>query len=327
MNTASHKTAVGEAHSKLILVGEHAVVYGKPAIAVPFPLKARSFVQQAEGPVIIQSEIYCGSTLSLPANREGIAACIEETLLYLNKPFHGLTIKVSSEIPMGRGLGSSAAVAAAIVRSLFNFFGQELSQKVLFSLVHIAETKAHGKASGIDMSAVTSDVPIWFQKEKDTTPLSAKGDFYIVAADTGRIGDTRKAVENVREIYNLNKMKVQQTLDEIEKIAEAAREALMSGDKHLIGELLTRNHEQLIKLGVSDEGLDHLVKTATNAGAFGAKLTGGGLGGCIIALADSMEKASFLAKELSYAGACKSWYFRVEEDTLYTFDSEGRVSE
>jgi mevalonate kinase len=317
MNTVSAKIGVGDAHSKLILVGEHAVVYEKAAIAIPFPLKARSMIEESSGTIIFESAIYTGTIDSVPIKMKGISACIKETLHYLNQPFEGLRIGIHSSIPLGRGLGSSAAIAAAVVRSLFSFYGQKLSQKELFSLVQISEIYAHGKPSGIDMAAVGSEYPIWFQMGKETVPLNAAGPLYMVVADTGGIGDTRTAVENVREKYLLEPGKVQKSLDKIEEIAKAAKAALLEGDIYLLGKLLNANQAELMTLGVSDEGLDGLIKTARNTGALGAKLTGGGLGGCMIALASSLEHAKVITEELMKYGASKSWYFSTEGDILY----------
>jgi mevalonate kinase len=317
MNTAFGKIAVGEAHSKLILVGEHAVVYGKPAIAIPFPLKVRALAQKAEGLISFESDIYTGSIDNLPIKLQGISACINETLHYLKQPLMDLHILIDSAIPIGRGLGSSAAIAVAIVRSLFNFYGEELVQDILFALVHIAEAYAHGKPSGIDMNAVSSQCPIWFQKGKEKINLINKGNLYVVVADTGRIGDTRRAVENVRAKYDIEPKKVQRSLDEIEKIAAETKEALAAGDMYRLGALLNRNQMELAALGVSDEGLSKLIQTARNEGALGTKLTGGGLGGCLIALAESMEHAKSVAKGLIREGAAKSWYFSTAEDSLF----------
>jgi mevalonate kinase len=317
MNTVSSKTAVSHAHSKLILVGEHAVVYGKPAIAIPFPLKAWSRVENSHGPIMFESAMYTGHIDNIPVKMKGIAACIKETLHYLNQPFEGLLLRIDSAIPLGRGLGSSAAIATAIVRSLFSIYGQKLSQKELFYLVQIAETYAHGNPSGIDMAGVSSQYPIWFQKGEDILPIKSVQPLYMVVADTGRTGDTHTAVSNVRKKYVLEPEKIQKSLDEIEKIAEAAKDSLLKGDMYLLGKLLNSNQQELMTLGVSDGGLNALIDIARNAGALGAKLTGGGLGGCMIALAPSLEKAKVIADKLMKSGADKSWYFSSESDILY----------
>lgn len=312
MNTISNKIAVSDAHSKLILIGEHAVVYGKPAIAIPFPLKVNSIIKESYGAIMFESDIYKGPINSMPNKIEGIAECIKETLSYLGQPFEGLSIRIHSSIPLGRGLGSSSAVAMAIVRSLFAFYDKKLSQKELFYFVQIAETHAHGNPSGIDMAAEASECPIWFEKGKEVILLKVGKPLYMVVGDTGRRGDTRTAVENVRMRYGLNPEKVQKSLDEIGEIAEETKEALLHGDMYTLGKLLNRNQEELMALGVSDASLNGLIETARNKGALGAKLTGGGLGGCMMALANSMEHAKVMAEELLKLGAFKTWYFSTE---------------
>jgi len=317
MNIFYNKSAVGEAYSKLILVGEHAVVYGKPAIAVPFPLKAKAIVYRTEGPIMLESSVYTGVITNLPDKMKGISACIKETLQYLNNTSDGLLIKIDSVIPLGRGLGSSAAVAIAIVRALASFYEKELKQKELFSLVHVAETYAHGNPSGIDMAAELSESPIWFQKGQETSTLNIRENLYIVVGDTGRAGDTRTAVEKVRKNYDLEPMKVKKSLETIEHIAIKAKEALIKGDICLLGNLLNKNQKELMTLGVSDDGLNKLIEAANNAGALGAKLTGGGLGGCMMALAPDLTRGKIISEELVKAGATQSWCFSTAEDKIY----------
>lgn len=312
MNTISTKIAVGYAHSKLILVGEHAVVYGQPAIAIPFPLKVRSVIEQSSGTIMIKCPYYSGPIDGMPIKMEGIEACIKATLQYLVRPEKDILIRIESTIPMGRGLGSSAAIAIALVRSLFSFFGQSPSQKELFSLVQIAEIYAHGNPSGIDMAAASSDTPIWFHKGKELVPLQAGAPLNIVVADTGRINDTHTAVEKVGEKFLLDPLKTQKSVKLIGKIALEAKDVLSYGNAYLLGKLLDKNQEELMKLGVSDDSLNHLITIARNAGALGAKLTGGGLGGCMMALALNLEHAKLLADILMKAGAAKTWYFAAE---------------
>lgn len=309
--------SIGSTHSKLIMVGEHAVVYGKPAIALPFPvIEATSTVKSMSGSkfskaIIIDCLYFVGPLEEVPEKMSGIAACIKETLRDLGEKPEGLHIRLSSTIPVGRGLGSSAAIAIAIVKSLFSYHGQELTQKKLMALVHIAETHAHGNPSGIDMAAASSDLPIWFQREEEPTPLQIGAPFHLVVADTGRIGDTRMAVESIRRKYRLNPVATQQAIDLLGDITYTAKDALINGDLELLGNALNSAQNELIKLGVSDEGIDDLVRVAREAEALGAKLTGGGRGGCIIALAKNKHHANKLAQALSAAGAYQTWKYQV----------------
>jgi len=317
MSLKSNKKAIGESYSKLILVGEHAVVYGKPAIAMPFPLKVRATVKESKGPIKFKSSLYRGYILEMPNTMRGIEECIKETLNFLKKPIKNLHITIDSLIPIGRGLGSSAAISIAIVRSLFSFYGQKLSKDILFSLVTVAETYAHGNPSGLDMIASYSEYPIWFKRGKESLTIKISEPFYIVVADTGRTGNTRRAVTNVKKRYDLDKSNIQKSLAKIERIAEDSKYALVNGDNNLLGRLMNLNQQELINLGVSDDNLNKLINVAINAGALGAKLTGGGLGGCIIALGRDLEHAQVVADELVKSGAEKSWYFSTENERLY----------
>jgi mevalonate kinase len=306
------KTAVGYAHSKLILVGEHSVVYGKPAIAIPFPLKVKSTVEKKSGEIFLSSAYYIGSIDRMPEKMRGIAACIKAVMNYMNKPLNGLLIRLHSSIPLGRGLGSSAAIAIAIVNSLFSFYGRKASQKELMAFVEIAEIYAHGNPSGIDMAAASSEFPIFFKNGENVTPIKIESPFYFVVADSGRIGDTHTAVKKVKEKLYLEPEKIQCVLERIESIAFEAKAVLASGNSYLLGQLLNSNHSELIKLGVSDPGLNRLVEAARCAGSLGAKLTGGGLGGCVIALVRNLEQAKGIADALMKAGANKTWYFSTD---------------
>jgi mevalonate kinase len=324
MNLFSEKGVIGEAHGKIILVGEHAVVYGKAAIAIPFPLKIRAKIMKSLGEITISSLLYTGTLDGMPKEMKGVSECIRKALELLGKPLKDLNIKLISEIPMGRGLGSSASSATAIARGIYAYFGKEISQKELFFIVELAEAYAHGKPSGIDMMAVASDSPILFTKQEGARSIKASGPFYIVVADTGRIGDTRAAVEQVKKTQLLETNRINDAIDRIEEITEKSHQAILMGDSATLGHLLNKNHEELKELGVSNELLDQLVERAIRSRAMGAKLTGGGMGGCMIALAKDMKDAKNISKELLKGGATKVWYFSTDSEVLYTpYDSKG----
>lgn len=307
----SQKVSLGKAHGKLILVGEHSVVYGKPAIALPFPLiEVKAIVEESkEDNIRITCDYYDGLLDSVPKKMKGIAALIIETLKILTTHPKGLLIRLESTIPLGRGLGSSAAVAIAIVRSLFSYYSHELNQDQLNSLVHLAETYAHGNPSGIDMVAASGEEPIWFQKEVGMEQIQIGSPIHLVVADSGRIGDTLSAVSSVKEKYKIDQKKTNDSLSHLEGIACNAKAALSLGHSKLLGHLLDLAQEELVALGVSDDGINRLIDAARKAGALGAKLTGGGRGGCVIALAKNAGHAKTLAKAFLKAGASKTWNF------------------
>lgn len=313
------KMSVNRAHGKLIMVGEHSVVYGQPAIALPFPvIEATSIVKEiikidTSPSIILDSLYFTGALEKAPKKMAGISACILGTLNDLGEKSAGLEINLSSTIPVGRGLGSSAAVAIAIVKSLFSYFGRELSHEKLMLLVHIAEKEAHGNPSGIDMAAASSDLPIWFQKEVEPVPLKIGASFYLVVADTGQVGKTRMAVESIRQKYQLNPVVTKRSIDLLGEITYTAKEALLNGNLVALGSALNAAQQELSSLGVSDESIDNLVEVARATGALGAKLTGGGRGGCVIALAKDENHASELARTLGAAGAYQTWKYEVEK--------------
>ncbi|MFB1050214.1 mevalonate kinase [Paraliobacillus sp. JSM ZJ581] len=319
------KTAIGSAHSKLILVGEHAVVYGEPAIALPFPsIHVKSVVTPHKGPVLLESNFYVGPLSSIPEKLKGIAACIEQTCKKLNKEPNHFRMYIKSTIPIGRGLGSSAAIAIAVVRSLYNFFNHPLDKSDLLALVHLAETYAHGTPSGIDMEAVSSDVPIWFEKEKSIEEVEINQAFHLVVADTGRIGDTHAAIASIKEKYKSITAQTKQSIKLLGHLTKEAKKALQDGNPLILGDILNRAQKELVSLGVSDAGIDHLVKIAHQAGALGAKLTGGGRGGCIIALAKHAAHAKTLAERFLHAGAAQTWHFQIGQgEEQYTTSVSG----
>lgn len=309
------KKAIGTSHSKIILIGEHAVVYGKPAIALPFPtLNVTTIIEETGEPVHVKTPFYTGPLHKVPEKMKGIVVCMKEAVKELGEKLTGFSVKIHSNIPLGRGLGSSAAIAISIVRALFRYFGKELPRETLMRLVHIAETYAHGNPSGIDMEAASSTNPIWFQKGKETETVKLGATFYLIVADTGQIGDTKAAVESIRNKYEEDPEKTESSLRLLEEYTYQVRDALLSGDIPLVGSLLNLAQEELAKLGVSNETIEHLVREARIAGAYGAKLTGGGRGGCIIALTDTLQKAKELSQILLQKGAHNTWYVRVSEN-------------
>lgn len=304
------------AHSKLILTGEHSAVYGYPAIAVPFPLKVYIDIWKEEGEVKVISPIYTGTLHQAPKEWRGMTAVIEEIHRYLEKPLQDIIIHVQSEIPQGRGLGSSAAIAMALVKGLFIFYKKDLTNEVLFHFVELAETFAHGRASGIDMMAVSYDTPIYFKKGEGGYPLSCCSGLYLIVADSGIEGDTKSAVEQVCHRYETNEEGIGTILNRIGEITLEIKEAMKDSESKKIGRLMNENHNCLKELGISSEILDNLVEKAIRAGALGAKLTGGGLGGCIIALADSKKMAKKIMGELMKEEVKGSWYFSLENQEI-----------
>lgn len=313
MVTNKQRIGVGLAHSKLILIGEHSVVYQKPAIALPFDaVLSEVNIEASSGPVMLNSHFFNGKLKDLPEKLQGLKHVIEAACEKNSQPVKDFHITLTSTIPIGRGLGSSASIAASLARGIFDFFDTDLSLPMLRELVDVSETYAHGTPSGIDREAVISDEPIWFIKGQTIEPIDVKQPLHIIVADTGRIGDTHAAVSAVKKRRQSNPDDTNQLLDDLAALTEKARLLLKTGDLLALGRVLTHSHDKLKALGVSDEGLDRYVEVSLKSGAVGAKLTGSGRGGCMFALAESVEQALVVEQALLKAGAKETWHIKLK---------------
>ncbi|PFG31571.1 mevalonate kinase [Paramicrobacterium agarici] len=304
--------AEGSAHAKTILLGEHAVVYGRPAIA--FPVTSLTLVAHArstDGGLSLDTPYHHGAvagddSLSSPREERLAEAALRHTLDHLGRQHHGVDVTVTGRIPAARGLGSSAAVASAIASAVARLEGVWLSYEERFELVQFVERIAHGTPSGLDAHATMAEGPIIFERGT-ARPLPHKGVPPLVVADTGVAGHTAAAVAGVRARRERDASGVDARLDAIAALVEGALDELRSRDYVGLGERMNACHSILSELGVSSPELDALVSAARNAGALGAKLTGGGQGGCIIALAPRATDVPELVAALSAAGATGAW--------------------
>lgn len=309
-SATEEQLAVGTAQSKLILIGEHAVVHGEPAIAIPFPMVGvEATVEFVKGSIQLNCELYHGPLDCAPESLTGITRCIEATLKYLDLPTKDLYIRIRSSIPPQKGLGSSASVAIAVVRSLFAYKQQTYTIAELLQLANISETVAHGAPSGIDTLTITSRHPIWFEKNGHVTYIEPECDFHFVVADTGSVGDTRSAVQSVASLLKKAPEKIQESISRIGELTHQAKRALERTSKQLLGQILNEAQKELELLGVSDASLNRLIYIARQEGALGAKLTGAGNGGCMIALAKDRSHSNKIAESLLKFGANAVWPF------------------
>ncbi|WP_067535425.1 mevalonate kinase [Nocardia crassostreae] len=310
---ADNEVGTGRASAKLILFGEHVVLYGRPAISLPVPsLPVTARARRRPGPVVIESaELDTGARATVPAGQSGTAAprlAVSAVCEYLGLPDDGLFVTVHSGIPAGRGFGSSAASAAAIIAAIAALSGRKLDDDTMFDLIQRSEALAHGKASGVDARTVVSaGGPLWF-RDGTVTPLTvAAGPVrpVLVVADTGVYGSTREAVATVhRRLAELGATG-SGLLDRAEAITTAAAADLAAGRFTEIGTKMTKAHRILARLGVSCPEIETLVSAALDAEALGAKLSGGGLGGCVIALAADDQAAQEVCDALIDAGALR----------------------
>ena len=298
-----------KAPAKVILFGEHAVVYGQPAIAMPVTrvnatARILPLIDAPQGQIQVQApDIQLDKKLTDLPEDHPLAAAIRLTLTAI-APVHlpSLSVQISSTIPVAAGMGSSAATSVAIIHALSTFFGAHLSSEQISDLAFEVEKLHHGTPSGIDNNVIAHQQPVYFIKDQPIEFLKINNPTHWIVADTGEKTPTREAVAGVRERYQADPAAYTPILSAIGEITRQAREPLASGDLALLGPLLNENQDQLRMLGVSCGSLDALIAAALQAGAFGAKLSGGGLGGNIISLANP-EIAQSIAAALVQAGA------------------------
>jgi mevalonate kinase len=215
-----------------------------------------------------------------------------------------ITVTVRSVIPMASGLGSGAAVSTALGRALSAAIGQPINNEALNALVYEMEKNHHGTPSGIDNTVIVYEQPVYFVRGKPIRKLTIGKSFTLLIGDTGQGALTRVAVGDVRKLFEAEPAHIQPILDAIEKLVLKARDAIEHGDIDALGPLMMQNHDLLQKLTVSSPELDKLVQAATNAGALGAKLSGGGRGGNMIALV-TPQSSETVRQALLEAGAVR----------------------
>ena len=326
---AGERRGVGAAHAKAILFGEHAVVYGAPAIAIPVDSLTAEATIDVGGPagLRIASSLYTGPVAGAPARLTPVVTVIRAALERAGLPElarceanssaagadaegPGATVTIASSIPHERGLGSSAAVAAAIARAAFDLAGAELDSETLFDLIQTAERVAHGTPSGIDARTVAATGAIRFNRGS-VAPIRIGEPLILAFADTGHPGSTAQAVASVQALRAREPASTDALLSRLAEIAEHSIDDLATGDRGAVGAAMSEAHAILHRVGVSSDRLDAIVAAACDAGATGAKLTGGGLGGCIIAVADSEAHAEQIGVAMRDAGAERTWTVEV----------------
>ena len=303
------------APGKIILVGEHAVVYGRPALAVPVTeVQAEVDVSAGRRPGIwleapdisLQGELN-----SLPPGNP-LAALVRNLLSALHvDSIPDLTFRIASTIPVASGMGSGAAVSVALIRAFSSALKRTLSDEQVSAYAYEIEKLHHGTPSGIDNAVITHAKPVYFVKGLPIEMLHVPGAFTLVIGDTGITAPTRESVADVRRAWEHDPATCNALFDGIGAIARMAREAIESGRWRHLGPLMDENHALLQRLEVSSPELDHLVSAARLAGALGAKLSGGGRGGNMIALAPAGGLRA-ITDALTAAGSSRVIVTRIE---------------
>lgn len=295
-----HKMVKATAPGKVILFGEHAVVYGRPAIAAPLSqLRATAIIEPGKEPGVFLNAPDLGLKRSLPdaGDDDALALAVRQVQKAAGlQQLPDIHITVSSEIPIASGLGSGASITAAIIRALAAYLdlGDLAGDDWVSRLTFEVEKFYHGTPSGIDNTVVAYERPVYFVRQSSNNRIETfeiGAPLPLLIADTGVSSHTKAVVSDVRQSWQANHELYEHFFDRCGTIAETARTAIASGELISIGHLMNENHHLLKELGVSSPELNDLVKAALDAGAFGAKLSGAGRGGNMIALVnEGMEK-------------------------------------
>ena len=295
-------------HGKVILLGEHAVVYGRPAIALPIPDAVRAEAGKSRRGIQIEVPEW---KMRTDLSEEGTiwSATLRDVFSQLgiaDRPAH---ISVHPTIPPAMGLGGSAAVAVAIIRAVAALHELELSDERLNQLAFQCEKAAHGNPSGIDNTLATYGYGLVYQggepfrMDRLSTPVPLQ----LVVAMSDQASLTVDMVSQVRDRWKNSQRLYEHLFDNFRQVVNTGLEALQEGELSRLGETMNICHGLLSAIQVSNAELDHMVQLARDQGALGAKLTGAGGGGSILALCgekpekvvDAFHKAGYRALQVS----------------------------
>jgi mevalonate kinase len=283
----------GYGNGKLILLGEHGVVYGRPALAASLPRAAEASAEPAARPAL---EV---DTWKVAFDADAVQAGEQAEQLrhafcalldtYGERP--ALRVRARMLLPDSAGLGGSAALSVAIIRAIDDALGVQRDGTAVADAALAAERVFHGTPSGIDTTMSASSGVAQFRKGAPLEQLALARKLTFVVGHSGEPGRTLHTVASIRRQHERDPRKVDQVFDSMEALVANGKSALASGELWRFGQLMVLNQKLLAGLLVSTARLEEMCQVAIAAGALGAKLTGGGGGGCMIALCESAAQA------------------------------------
>lgn len=297
---------------KIILLGEHAVVYGRPAIALPIPLAVEALVRKGGNGIDLVIPRWGLEQKVKSGSGQGLSGILYYILEQLELEKDSMTIEVIPHVPRAMGLGGSSALAVAIIRAVDDAFALKLGSEHINRLAYECEKAAHGTPSGIDNTIATYGSPLLFQRnatqDSESGGANARFDTLSIAEPvplvigiTGRESLTANTVARVRHAWETHQTRYDGIFDQIAALTRAGVDALKDGHWRELGELMNLCHGYLNALQLSTPELEELVHIARANGALGAKLTGGGGGGSMIALCpDSQDEVAAAMEAAGY---------------------------
>lgn len=296
----------GIGFGKAILFNEHFVVYKIPAIvsAIGNYTVAKILPSDKSGWQIEDNRKATPNYKEdkIEQQKKSINNILKKMNIDLSK--NGVKIILDGTLYCASGIGASAASCVALARALSDHFNLNFSDEEINNIAYEGEKGYHGTPSGIDNTASTFGGLIWFEKGEQNVmdKISLPNPIEIVMGNTGKVANTTAAVAGVRERKEKDPDKYNPIFDRAENIAYLAKDALQGEDYREIGKLMNENHKLLQQIEVSSKELDFMVKLARDHGALGAKLTGGGLGGNIIALTPGRDLQDDVANAIEKEG-------------------------
>src|SRR3990170_4060598 len=298
----------GSGFGKVILFGEHFVVHGVPGIVSAIDSTNDATVKKTLDGITVKDERKASKGYAEEKRAQQLES-IDRILraMGIERNTVSFDIWLGGNLPGFSGLGASAASSVAIARAIAEEIGKKFSDERINEIAYEAEKAYAGTPSGIDNTAATFGGLLWFEKNmkggaNTIEKLGIREPVEIVIGSTGVVANTKAMVEGVAERKRNHPEKYDALFEQAEAISLIGRKALQEYDLRKVGELMNDNHRLLQKIEVSHEKLDLLVDLARKQGAYGAKLTGGGGGGCIVALTPGKDSQEQVAKTVEKEG-------------------------
>jgi len=294
----------GTGFGKVILFGEHFVIYGAPSIVSAIDKATIAIVERSKEPGWALEDNRPATPRykeeKLEQQKDSIDRILKAAGIQPSKT--SIKITFGGDLVAASGIGASAASCVAIARALSDELGLNFSDERINEIAYEGERAYHGTPSGVDNTAATYGGLIWFVRGKPIERIEVKGPIEVVMGNTGIVADTAAVVAGVRERREKYPAKYDKIFKEAEELAHEARKALENFDLKKVGKLMNENHKLLQSIEVSCRELDFLVELARDHGALGAKLTGGGRGGNMVALTPGKDLQEKVARAIEREG-------------------------
>lgn len=284
---------------KVILLGEHAVVHGTPALAAGIERGVTARVRSSDR-MLLAIEPWKRDVV--PDGDDELGRAFAVALAEQPGEVPNVRIDAVVDLPAGAGLGCSAALGVAVVRAIARAAGDDPTDEEVARRSLAWERVFHGNPSGVDNTMAAHGGIALYEKGQPLVPVRVREPLALVIGDSGESSSTKVTVAEVARQFERDLARKEKTLTAIKTLVTNARLAIEAGDLNALGQLMDLNHVLLSGLMLSTAALEDMIKAAREAGAHGAKLTGGGGGGCMIALASDRESGERIRQAIEATG-------------------------